>query len=472
MDADWTKLDKKQTDNVFKWVDEKGGGLVVVAGPVYTYQLARPGKYLDVLSPIMTLCPVKVKDARLHGLGSHNPAGPDARVWPLHFTSTVAQVNFLKLDEQGESPVAGWNEFFWGASGKPPDKEAEPLRGFYNYYPLDDDDPKYPAVKPTAVVLAEFDAPYARINNGKQRMPWLVTMPVGKGKTAFIGSSELWRMRGFKVTKNEGDAEKEYTISGEKCYQQFWIKLGRYVGSGSTLNKYGIFSMKRETPAGPVHIEAQLFGKNSDYLAAKIDPRPRAKLIKVDTPIDRKVDPETPSEFDLLPRAGGEWRGWFTADIRVLSPGDYNIELPVPGTAQTVTGRFTVTESDPEMENLYTDFGQLYQLASKSSLVLDRMTKTARLELEKRLEPPTGIEDKDSKEGQRLFFGVSNGQLIPETMIVESKVDKIKGSLVDVWDQGWITEMFGYRIGLSQVLLVIVGLLCIEWLTRKLLKLA
>jgi hypothetical protein len=488
MDVDWTKLEKKQTENVFKWVDEKGGGLVIVAGPIHTYLLARPGKYLEILNPIMTLCPVRVKDARLHGLGTgHNPAGPDAKMFPLKFTNRVQVVDFLKLDERGDTPTAGWKEFFWGRDAKPADKDAEPLRGFYNYYPLDDDDPKSPAVKPAAIVLAEFDAPYATIyksTSKEQRMPWLVTMPVGKGKTAFIASSELWRLRGFKVTKNEDDPDKSYDISGEKCFEQFWIKLGRYVGSGSTLNKYAIFSMKRETPAGPVHVEAQLFGRNSDYLAANIDPRPKAKLLKVDGPIDRKVDTETPTSINFVPRAGGEWRGWFAADFRVLSPGDYNVELNVPGTGQVVTGRFTVTEADPEMENLTTDFGQLYQMASKISMVEKRMSKTSWEELNKRLGQPTGAQVKEAKEAkdgkeakevkeeQHLFFSLTNGQLIPETMTSETKTDRIKGKLLDLWDQGWVPEIFGSKVGLSHVLALIVGLLCVEWLTRKLLKLA
>src|SRR5262249_52785409 len=56
MDPDWTKLDKKQSQNLNTWVKEKGGGLIFVAGPIHTYQLARPGKHLDVLSPVIELC--------------------------------------------------------------------------------------------------------------------------------------------------------------------------------------------------------------------------------------------------------------------------------------------------------------------------------------------------------------------------------------------------------------------------------
>src|SRR5262249_21714530 len=42
-DPDWTELNKDQVEMVERWVSQQGGGLVVIAGPIHTLELARPG---------------------------------------------------------------------------------------------------------------------------------------------------------------------------------------------------------------------------------------------------------------------------------------------------------------------------------------------------------------------------------------------------------------------------------------------
>src|SRR5262249_32103862 len=53
-DPDWTQLSEQQLGNVQKWVD-RGGGLIVVGGPINTLQLARPGANKDKLKPVLEL---------------------------------------------------------------------------------------------------------------------------------------------------------------------------------------------------------------------------------------------------------------------------------------------------------------------------------------------------------------------------------------------------------------------------------
>src|SRR5262249_5527234 len=42
-DPDWTQLSPEQFGLLEKWVGTHAGGLILVGGPVHTYQLARPG---------------------------------------------------------------------------------------------------------------------------------------------------------------------------------------------------------------------------------------------------------------------------------------------------------------------------------------------------------------------------------------------------------------------------------------------
>ena len=66
--------------------------------------------------------------------------------------------------------------------------------------------------------------------------PWLVTEQFGKGRVVFIGSSELWRLRGFK----------------EVYFERFWTKPNRYAAAGGRTrqNRRGVLVMGRSFPPG------------------------------------------------------------------------------------------------------------------------------------------------------------------------------------------------------------------------------
>ena len=84
-------------------------------------------------------------------------------------------------------------------------------------------------------------------------------------------------------------------------------------------------------------------------------------------------------------------------------------------------------------------------------------------------------------EGKRLAFRFGDDEslkLIPECFKADVKVARNRGAVEDYWDKGvelphFLTGWYSdkpQRIG--ALLLVCVGLLSVEWLTRKLLKLA
>jgi hypothetical protein len=90
---------------------------------------------------------------------------------------------------------------------------------------------------------------------------------------------------------------------------------------------------------------------------------------------------------------------------------------------------------------------------------------------------PAGKEDRPDRDAPRLFFDLSSARLIPNCLVADSRIQKSRGPFDDVWDQGFILSHQGMLgadgpIEMSYLLLFVVLLLSVEWLTRKLLKLA
>src|SRR5262249_26365865 len=152
-DPDWGQLQPEQLAVLEKWVGQHAGGLVLVAGAVNTYQLARPTNR-EALKPLLDLFPVVLQDSRLQGLGLERPT---TEPWRLNFPGATAEMEFLKLDEDAKEPLGGWEEFFTGKA-KAEAKDAPIMRGFYSYYPVE-------SVKPSAVVVATFSDPRARLRD-------------------------------------------------------------------------------------------------------------------------------------------------------------------------------------------------------------------------------------------------------------------------------------------------------------------
>ena len=514
-DPDWFALDAKQIKNLKEWVGTHAGGIIFVAGPVHTFHLARPKAADADLSPLTTILPVVLKDSRLHSAGIGHDA---SRPYYLNFTPAAKNFPFLKLDEQGPYPTSGWKEFFWRDEKAEPGKDAIPKRGFYNYYPVE-------KVKPGSTVVATFAGPLSsRINEGKDEQPYLVSMRYGSGKTFYMGSMEMWRLRPFK----------------EAFHERFWIKLARYVAAGTSMKKkYGDFAMSRFYPTGTINFEVQVKGSNLQPLPQDADP---TVLVKRPADFDPKLDPETPESIKLRPKnTQGEWQGWFTGAFKVRTPGEYEFKLPIPATADSISTRFTVRQPNPEMDNVRNNFKELYRLSSDASTVLNSLPPDTKLALERLLKPPADEDFKDQpepgKSTTKLFFNIKDASAILQCLKkVQPKRESTKGRLIDLWDsglgrQGWIdsdasqisayylfliapavillvaagilflirrpiagavvvgvaalialsvflVNQFGapswadVPLDMSFVLAVVVTLLSVEWLTRKLLKLA
>lgn len=497
IDPDWNALEASQIKMLEQWVGRDAGGVIFIAGPVNSFQLARSR---EELQPLRSIFPVVLRDFRLTPLG----LGVDTtRPYPLHFAPAATGVDFLKLDEKGEEPTAGWERFFWGDAGAPSSKDARPVRGIFNYYPVD-------SIRPDSTVLATFGGPEAtRISDGKDEQPYLVTMRYGNGKTVYLSSGETWRLRQYR----------------EAFHERLWIKMARFAASGSTQQKkYGRILMGRKSPAGSVSFEAQI--KGADLMPLPRDTKPMVFVRK------RGAEEAKPESFELRPKTTqGDWHGWFTGSFKVRDAGEYEFTIPIPNTTESLSHQLEVYRPNIEEANVRENHKELYHLATEAAPLLNRLPGETRKEVEKLLQPVAEeLKDskgsKDAKEGARLFFTLSSADAIPKLLVkLDPRRERTKGGVVDVWDQGDSLSLFhllwSVPLGLglltcaillfhqryvwavvalvlaviaplmvaaadrfieptwlttpidfSFVLVVTVGLLSIEWLTRKLLKLA
>jgi hypothetical protein len=437
-DPDWSEFTQEQLSLLQKWVDMQAGGLLLIAGPVNTYQLARDDGS-GRLKPLLDLFPVVPGDSVLQ-------TGPVRRTtklpWRLNFPGANPDMEFLKLDDNSKDLLSGWQEFFDGAEKK---VEGQPRRGFFSFYPLK-------SVKPGATVIATFTDP-AAVLEGKEQ-PFLVTQQFGKGRVVFVGSSEIWRLRQYK----------------EVWYERFWMKLGRYASAGSRTRQHrrGVLVMGRQFSAGQyVRFEAQLFGPSLEPLPKST--KPKATILAAEGGERRDIEMTAkPSQSD--------WAGWFQGRMLLPKPGEYKLELPIPSSSDILRGKFAVRESNPELDNTRPDPAALAAMVGDLDDVLGRLKdKSALDELRQRLRGSRSTGTEAKPESPKLLFTLANAEAIPNCLpAVPPQVSRNRGPVDDLWDHGpqFGESSDGKPIVIATLLMVIVALLSIEWLTRKLLRLA
>jgi hypothetical protein len=518
-DPNWSELTKEQSALLDRWVSQQGGGLVLIGGPIHTLELARVAAHLkgtggdrDKLNrllkdneevarmkPILDLYPVVLKDIRLEK--DRNTAIPAG----LHFTGATPEMEFLKLDEENEKTdlLDAWKEFFRGANA---DKDARLLRGFYGYYPVE-------KAKDTAVTVATFKDD---TSTDKTEPPYLVIMPnYGAGRLVWLGSGETWRLRQYR----------------EVWHERFWTKLVRYASAGSTgkTTRRIIPAVGNKFDAGQFfEVGAQCFGK--DLLPLKQDQHPKVILRPPVGVADLKT------EYEMAPRSTGgeEWDGRFQTRLLLKSPGEYGLTIKIDEPDGPSTDhKIKIIETDTELENTRPDLAAAYELASDAEPVLERLEDSGKkLQLKQALQrhmvADKGGEAKPAgsdKDRLRLVFDLRSAALIPDCMKTVVNKQESRGKVDDIWDQGlpltivlkWFSIGMGVLAGIlavvalvlfaggrpylaalvgavvvgllalaayfvgrpylgaypfSVVLGIVVGLLSVEWLTRKLLRLA
>ena len=462
-DPDWSELTQQQAEDLQRWVQEQGGGLIYVADQVHSYQLARIDPTNGRLLPILEILPVVPEDiiaVRVDG----TPRTPRRlNLKPIEGS------DLLKLEESVDDPIAGWEKYFTDREKYVPSADLKvelfPQRGFFSTYPLKPDI----GVKSGSKVLAELSG----LSDSGERWnrPWLVTNNPSAGwRTCFMGSGSMYRMFAFDPP------------IGKQYFERFWAKLMKYMAAKRNVkNARGRVLLSKEYTAGaPVRVQARILDPGSQkYPIGSIDPKFRIVRLAPDGTPEKQLGP-----FQLSPKQGaagfdGYYQGQLTPDPKDMPPGDkrYKVVIDVPDSAgDTLEGEFMLRKSDPELDNSRPDFDKMREMATE----LDK-DLLARIKKE-------GVAEKLAaglpKEGgvPKLAFKVSDSrmiELIPDCMVSLKVTADNRGKSEDLWDQGftipesaatsWIAK--GPQT-LSYVLLIVVLLVCVEWMTRKLLRLA
>ncbi len=422
-DPDW---DEKATDgssrisdqsikNLATWVDNLGGGLMYVAAPLFTYKLARTDES-SRLRPLVDVLPVEPIDSVLKARGV--PREPRRLL-----LAPTALANLLRLEEDilkdSTDPsyqVAGWEPFFTGQKVYAPtganQKDFKPTRGIFSYYPV-----KH---KRGASVLAEF----VDLDDKDQpvKVPYLVVTQPARGRSAFLGSGEIYRIR---------QTDPAY-------YDRFWIKMCRFLVANreAKASRGRILISKEFVSGGPVRVQARILGPNARPYpaegASSINATFRIEQLKASGEFVKTV-----GTWPLPPAKGsGElaeyYRSQVIADPKLMPPDDflYRIVVDVPDSGEPLTDTFRLRRSDPELDNLRPDFDAMRAMAGTLEEVARLIQTDPKAVLTLR-----GNAGDNAK--AKLAFNLSETEklkLIPRCIDQQNVINTLRGKVDDLWD--------------------------------------
>jgi hypothetical protein len=263
--------------------------------------------------------------------------------------------------------------------------------------------------KPGATVLARFSDPRTA-QAGKQPV-YFAEQFYGSGRVFYMGSGEMWRLRRVEAT----------------AFEQLYTKLIRHVSQGRLLRQStrGVLLVGQDhyLVGSTVEVRAQLTNSRLDPLG----------LPGVSLQVSRNGG--VPASVKLLadPSRAGTYLGQFP----VLKEGEYRLELPIPESREEVLTRSVhVVMPKLEEENPQRNTALLRQIAAKTD---------------------------------GTYYPDLTAALAASTP--DSLVAKLEGrSLTEVvpvapdpkWEEDWLRWM----------MIALCGALCLEWLIRRLAKLA
>jgi hypothetical protein len=390
-DPDWMQLDDNQTSLLEEWVDREAGGMIAVAGPIDMaawLQSPEHGK-LRALYPVEFERRLTQFDDGL--FGSQKP-------WPIEFTREGMEADFLWLGDTPQQSRANWQRF----------------PGVFGCYSVR-------GPKPGAQVYGRYSDPDAGLVAG---LPvYFADHFYGAGRVFYMGSGELWRLRGV----DPGFFEILYT------------QLIRHVSEGRLLrgSSFGRLLVERDRyfVGDTVIVRAQLnTASREPYLAPRVTAR-----VHHPAPVNAggsSADVDASASLELV--ADETRPGNFIGQFTVSSEGPYRIELAAPDAPdELLVKRITSTTPDLEFNDTRRNEALLAALASRTG---GQYYASPTAAIKSAGGVPTAIELLPSR---------------AETQIRVGKPD----------------EDFTERVNRG-LLGVICGALCLEWTLRRLLKLA
>jgi hypothetical protein len=438
-DPDWQALDVKQIDLLEAWVNKQGGGLLVVAGPVYAGQAVKGWVQDKNLGKLRELYPVTFQ-SRVTGTETTMEMGEE--VWPLQFEQAGLDANFLALAESPEASLLAWQEF----------------PGVYSYLPVR-------GAKEGAAVLSRFSDP--RVAVGQSQPPYMAWHNFGSGRVFYLGSGEMWRLRAQE----------------DAYFQRFYTKVMRHVSAGrlSSGSSRGMLLVEEERPRVGNAIKVRGYRLLDDQL------RPlTAKSVTL-----KIISPDRQYQEIQLPVETGR-PGFYSEQFTPLRKGPYRLRIDLPdGSKPPLTANVLVEGlSDLELDQPERNDVVLSTLAGKVATFVETTTGDDGEETEATVheivfdEKSAEAADENAEEAaaaavakpenpadkeQRAYF-VGTGDLSEGTAAQPSVFDLLKDRTRNVpkpvidrdWEEDWLRWM----------MLGLFVLLCLEWLIRRLLKLA
>jgi hypothetical protein len=308
-DVEWFRLLKK-------FVQERAGGLLYVAGEHrrYSYELFRTSQS----SPLRKMLPVELDLGRAQMVVSGG--GPDRyRTWPLRPTEDGLNSPLLKFSTNREITERIW-QTLPGAVWTFPVKKA----------------------KLGSTVLVRTLHPQRSISRDGKKvpMPVLVTSFSGKGRVAFCATDEIWRWRRV----------------GVRIYDTFWTQMVRSLIEGRLMS--GQRSMTLETDSesyalgSPVTITAKVFdgaGRGADVPNLTVKIEQSSMQLPGGDEKGKKRDPiRTEAKLVKIMNAEGVYTGKFTPP----RTGYYKLWLAGtsggPGTSTSIEVASQIESDRPE----------------------------------------------------------------------------------------------------------------------------
>ncbi|MFZ5828440.1 MAG: VWA domain-containing protein, partial [Planctomycetota bacterium] len=262
--------------------------------------------------------------------------------------------------------------------------------------------------KQGATVLARFSDP--QTSQAGEQPVFLAWQFYGSGRVLFMGSAEFYRLRSEDT----------------RYFEQFYIKLVRHISKGRLL---------RGSTRGMLLVgqERYRLGNTVSVQAYRLT---NAQLEPLELPsVDLQVMEPDQSVQTVAMRPDPTRVGTYLGQFPVLKEGEYRLELPLPDSSdERLTQRILV-----EIPNLERERPQ------RNDAVLSQLAQTT---------------------GGQYFVGLS-AILDPSIPLVSQLDDRTKtitltASLSKEWEEQW----------LWWAMLALMGLLSLEWLLRRLFRLA
>ncbi len=313
-DPNWKELTSEQVDLLEQWLAEQGGGLIAIAGPVFAGESIN-GWVQDegpTMSKVRTLYPIQFQ-RRFSVLESGTYVSKEP--WPLDFTREGMESEFLWLDDTSTASQQAWADF----------------AGVYGFYPVQ-------GPKAGATVYATFSDP--RAAQGGEPPVFLAGQFYGSGRSFYLGSGEMWRLR----------------RADPAWFEKFYTKLIRHVSQGRLLRQSsrGVLMVDRDRYllGSTVQIRAQVTN-------AQLEPLDAAEV-----PVEVFQPDGSVATLTLAPDPSRA--GMFVGQLTALQEGAYRLELPVPESDERLVRRIQVALPDLERENPRLNDTLLVRIAERS----------------------------------------------------------------------------------------------------------